>query len=276
LWQMPVPPPCSYEFTLQNGESDMAERREQQALAVSQVPQDANETTIDLMELAYRLLGKWKMITCVALAFAIAFGAYTFLFITPLYKATSTIYVLNRRDTAINMSDLQIGAALTYDYIKVFDMWEVHEQVISNLNLPYSYKEIGNMLTVVNDSNTRMLDITVTSPDPQEAATIAHEYAIVASQYIADTMATDKPSIMSVPLVPANPVSPNKTKNIIIGFMLGAVLAAGIVTVQTIMDDKYKTAEDIRQYTGMVTLAAIPLEDGKKKKKAAKYVGRAL
>lgn len=66
-----------------------------------------------------------------------------------------------------------------------------------------------------------MLDITVTSPDPQEAADIANEYAQVASQYIADTMATDKPNIMSVALVPSNPVSPNRTRNIMLGFLLG-------------------------------------------------------
>ena len=69
------------------------------------------------------------------------------------------IYVLSRRDSAINMSDLQIGTALTSDYIKVFQMWEVHEAVISNLDLPYSYSKMKSMLSVVNASDTRMLDI---------------------------------------------------------------------------------------------------------------------
>ena len=81
----------------------------------------------------YRLLGSWKLILCLALVFAVAFGAYTVFCITPTYQATSTIYVLSRKDSAINMSDLQIGTALTSDYIKVFKMWEVHEEVISNL-----------------------------------------------------------------------------------------------------------------------------------------------
>lgn len=67
--------------------------------------------------------------------------------------------------------------------------------------------------------------------------------------------------MLSVALVPFNPVSPNKTKNIMLGFMLGAILACGIVTVQMLMDDKYKTAEDIRKYTGLVTLAVVPIED---------------
>ena len=218
--------------------------------------------TIDLMELMYRLIAGWKLIVCLSLVFALVAGLATVLVITPMYEATSTIYVLNRSDSAINMSDLQIGIALTSDYIKVFRMWEVHEEVISNLNLPYTYKEMAQRLSVTNESNTRMLDITFKSPSAEEAAAVANEYAKVASQYIADTMATDKPSMMSVALVPANPVSPNLTKNLMISFLLGFALACGIITVRMLLDDKYKTAEDIRKYTGLATLALVPVEKG--------------
>lgn len=152
--------------------------------------------------------------------------------------------------------------APTSDYIKVFKMWEVHEEVISNLNLPYSYKQMQQMLTVANDTGTRMLDITVTSPSPQEAMKIANEYAKVASQYIAETMSTDKPNIMSVALMPTNPVSPNKTRNVMLGALLGFALGAGFVTFRLITDDTYKTAEDIRKYTGFATLAVVPIEEG--------------
>lgn len=157
----------------------------------------------------------------------------------------------------------------------------MHEEVISNLTLPYSYAQMRSMLSVVNESGTRMLDISFTSPSPIEAAAIANEYAKVASQYIADTMATDKPNIMSVALIPANPVSPNKTKNILLGMILGLLLGAGIVTLRMVTNDTYKTAEDIRKYTGLVTLAVVPIEnenDGRKNKngKAAKKVMNAL
>lgn len=230
--------------------------------------------TIDLVELMYRLLGSWRLIICLAVGSALVGGVYASFFVTPLYEATSIIYVLSNRDSAINMSDLQLGSELTQDYIKVFKMWEVHEEVISNLDLPYSYSQMRSMLSVVNDNDTRMLDITVTSADPQEAADIANEYAQVASQYIADTMATDKPNIMSVALVPSNPVSPNRARVITLGFLLGGMLAAGIVTVHMISDDKYKTVEDIRRYTGLATLAVVPAEEVGKSEKRHKLQDR--
>ncbi len=229
------------------------------------------EMTIDLVDLFYRLLANWKLILCLALVFAIGMGVYTVYFVTPMYSATSIIYVLSP-ESILNMSSLQLGTALTSDYIKVFDMWEVHEEVISNLGLDYSYSKIRSMLSVTNSTGTRMLDIKFTSPSPVEAAAVANEYAKVASKYIQETMATDKPNIMSVALQPSNPVSPNRVRNVALGFILGALLAAGIVVFRFLMDDKLKTADDIRQYTGLVTLAVVPIEDDeelevKKKKK---------
>ena len=248
----------------------MSERQHRRSNAVKNtstvVQSSGMNEVIDLLELAYRLLARWKLIVCLALVFAIVSGIYTISFITPTYEATATIYVLNRSDSAINFSDLQIGTALTQDYIKVFKMWEVHEQVISNLNLPYTYNDMYNMLSIRNETNTRMLDITISSHDPEEAAAIANEYAKVASEYIEDTMLTDKPSIMSVALVPVYPASPSKTRNVMIGFLLGAFLACGYVTISFLMDDKYKTAEDIRKNTGLTTLAVVPIEQPGHKK----------
>ena len=222
---------------------------------------NVGETEIDLVELFFRMLASWKLIAGLCLVGALAAFGITRYMMTPQYKATSTIYVLSRKDSAINMSDLQIGTALTQDYIKVFSMWEVHEEVISNLDLPYSYSHMKKHLSVTNTSNTRMLDIAYTSPDPKEAADVANEYAKVASAFIAETMSTDKPNIVSVALQPSNPVSPSMTKNVAIGFLLGAVISAGIVFIQMMMDDKIKTAEDIRQATGLVNLAIVPKED---------------
>ena len=89
---------------------------------------------IDLTDLFYRLAAGWKIILCAAVVCALIAGVYTVYFVTPMYQATSILYVLSP-ESILNMSSLQLGTALTSDYIKVFDMWEVHEAVISNLKL---------------------------------------------------------------------------------------------------------------------------------------------
>lgn len=241
-------------------------------------PGKKNEDVIDLLELFYALLGKWREIAAATVACALIAAIGVLFFVTPKYQASSTIYVISRKDSAINISDLQIGTALTDDYIQVFHMWEVQEKVISNLDLPYTYNQLDKMLSVTNASNTRMLKITVTSESAQEAADIANEYAAVVRDYIAKKMATDKPSIMSTALVPTVPVSPNKTKSVLLGALLGLVASAGVVVVMTLLDDTYKTADDIKKYTGLVTMAVIPMEkaDAPKHQRADKQIGLKL
>ena len=215
-------------------------------------------TSIDLVELFFRLLAGWKVILALVIIGGGLGYAYTTYKLKPQYSATSTIYVLSNKESVINMSDLQLGSALTGDYIKVFSMWEVHEQVISKLNLPYSYSQMESMLSVTNVSNTRMLDIKITCYSAQEAADIANAYAEIGSQYISENMSMDKPSIMSVALVPSSPIGPSKTKNTMIGAILGGMIACGIYLVLYLLDDKIKTAEDVAKYTGLVNLASIP------------------
>jgi capsular polysaccharide biosynthesis protein len=222
---------------------------------------EQDEDTIDLLELALGLLEHWKLIAVTAVTGAVLMALYTFFLVTPMYKATATIYVVSRNDSVLNFSDLQVGSELTSDYIKVFEMWEVHEKVISNLDLDYTYTNMASMLSVTNTSDTRMLDITVTNPDPEGAAAIANEYADVGAKYISEKMKTDEPTLMSSARVPENPFSPNKAKNILLGFVVGFVLACGVVVVRILLDDTYKTAEDIRKYAGLVVLASVPMAE---------------
>ena len=236
---------------------------------------EQDEDTIDLLELALGLLEHWKLIAVTAVTGAVLMALYTFFLVTPMYKATATIYVVSRNDSVLNFSDLQVGSELTSDYIKVFEMWEVHEKVISNLDLDYTYTDMASMLSVTNTSDTRMLDITVTNPDPEEAAAIANEYADVGAKYISEKMKTDEPTLMSSARVPENPFSPNKAKNILLGFVVGFVLACGVVVVRILLDDTYKTAEDIRKYAGLVVLASIPLADaGEQPKEKSEFKRR--
>ncbi len=234
------------------------EQRRRLAGTSTQMDRNDGETEIDLIELFYRLLENVKYIILATILCGIAAGIYTFGFQTPQYQATAKLYVTNQKDSAINLSDLQIGSYLTSDYQEVFKTWEVHEMVIKNLALPYTYTQMQSMLTVTNPKDTRILHITVTSDSPKEAEDIANEYALAAQKHISDVMDTEEPNVLSKALLPTVPVSPNKTRTVLLGLILGAFLSMGIITVQFLMDDKIKTADDIAKYAGLATLAIVP------------------
>ena len=49
-------------------------------------------------------------------------------------------------------------------------------------------------------------------------------------------------------------------KNTMLGALLGAVLAAGLIIVLYLMDDTIKDEDDVKKYLQMNTLAALPME----------------
>jgi capsular polysaccharide biosynthesis protein len=216
------------------------------------------DSKIDVVELLFRLLEKWKYILLAALLGAVLSGVYTLEFIKPVYEATAKLYVMNSGDSAINLSDLQIGSYLASDYQEVFKTWEVHEMVLSDLHLNYTYAQMQSMLKVSNPSDTRILYISVSSSDPQEAVSIANEYAAVAKRYISKTMATEEPNILSSALLPTRPVRPNRSMNVVLGLLAGALLAISVIVARFVTDDKLKTVEDVRNYVDLPTLAIIP------------------
>ena len=70
--------------------------------------------------------------------------------------------------------------------------------------------------------------------------------------------------------LPSSPSSPNVTRNIAIGAMLGILIAAGIIVLIYILDDTIKTPDDVEHYLGLNVLTSIPIEEGVKKSKKVK------
>ena len=213
---------------------------------------------VDLIELLYRLIEKWKIIVLACLFGALIAAVCTFYFITPMYTATSKLYVVNTKDSAINLSDLQIGNYLASDYTEVFSNWHVHEMVLQRLGLDYTYSQLAEMVSVENPKDTRILYVNVVSDDPQEAKDMADTYAQVAREFIAVKMDTEQPNIFEEALLPSRPSSPNKSKNIIMGFMIGLVLSCSVIIAQFLMDDRLRSADDIEKYVQLPTLGVMP------------------
>ena len=99
--------------------------KERTALAVQQ---EQGEDTIDLLELFMGLLAHWTLIAATAVVGAVLMALYTFFLVTPMYKATATIYVVSRNDSVLNFSDLQVGSELTSDVSRQ-ELLDVKQQI---------------------------------------------------------------------------------------------------------------------------------------------------
>ncbi|MGI6724646.1 MAG: YveK family protein [Christensenellales bacterium] len=213
---------------------------------------------IDLLELANVMLNNIRWIIAAVLLFAAGAFVFTYYFITPIYRATGSIYVVSSKDSVVNLSDFQVGNYLASDYEKVVYTWEVLQQTRQNLDLNYSFDKLRGMVQVYNPANTRILEIYVDSPSPQEAAKITNELMNVVSSYVVNVMETEKPNILSEARVPTQRYSPSYTRNVMFGAVLGGFVSVLAIFILYILDDKIKTPEDALKYAGLHTLAIIP------------------
>ena len=221
------------------------------------------ELTIDLYEILYLFRQKIVFIIIALLVGAIAAGLVTKLLITPKYSATSKIYIVSSSSSSVvNLSDLQIGTNLAPDYRELMTARPLLNSVIANLNLGYTPGQLKSMITVANTSGTRILTITATGPDPEEATNIANELARVAVEWLPEIMNSNAPSIYEDAIVPSSPSSPNLLKNVMIGALLVGVLYCAIEVIRYLHDDTITSAEQMERLFGTMPLATIPEEKG--------------
>ena len=233
---------------------------------------DNDEMEIDLIEILYALKKRALIILAALLAGALIAGVYTKLMITPLYSATSTVLVISKETTLTSIADLQFGSQLTKDYSMLITSRSVLEEVLDNLGLDMGYGALKGNVSINNPSETRILQITVTNPDPQLAKELADELASVSSEYIGDKMEVVPPKIIEEAEVPAAQSSPSMSRNVMLGALAGLALAAGVVILMTVMNDSIRSEDDIERYLNIPTLASIPDRkdyiSGKTKKKS--------
>lgn len=234
-------------------------------------PQEENE--IDLLELFYVVLHKWKMIV-LSLLLTGACGCLISVFlITPQYESTSVLYVLSKSTSITSLADIQMGSSLTNDYVEVVTSRPIIEQVIQNLGLTdETYESLKDKVSIDNPANTRLLKITVRDPQADVAKAIADELADVSKSFISIKMDQAAPTVTQYGYADGEPVTPNTVKNTVLGAVIGAVLAIGVVIVSYLLNDTIMTTDDIEKKLGMTVLASIPMDeeeyDGKKSKKS--------
>lgn len=213
----------------------------------------------DWMSLFFQLLEKIHWILLAGIIGAVIAGIFALKIVTPIYKATSKIYIVGS-ETSISLSDLQIGSSLARDYQETFYIWHVHEMVDERLGLDYSYDELSKMISVENPDGTHLLYIHVNSPDPDEARRMADTYAEVVQEFIAEKMDLRRPQIVEKALTPVKPASPNVVKTILTGFAAGSLLVVAVITFMFMMDDRISKETDIEEVSGLPVFGMVNLQ----------------
>jgi capsular polysaccharide biosynthesis protein len=217
------------------------------------------EMEIDLLELLDYFREHMIVILLGFLAGALIAGLITFYAIKPSYTATAKMYMVSSStQSVVDLTDLNIGQSLSKDYVELLKTRPIIEAVIEEQSLPYNYNELTGMLQLSVISDTRIIAIKVTSQDPEEAMVIANALADKGVKELPKLMETPEPHIAEYAIIPINPSSPSMSRNVMMGALIGMILVLGLYTVQFLLDDTFKSADDIEREFGVIPLTVIP------------------
>ena len=247
----------------------------------NQTNNQTEETEIDLLELFFLLLHHLPLIIFSALALALAVNLGGELLVTPTYVSTARLYVLPRNDTAsqVTSAELQSGLMLTQDYQQLVKTREIAQLVIADLNLRdangnfLSADAVLNKISVSSESNTRVITIRVSDSDPYTAHDINEALCTIAAERIREITQNEAVNVADRASLPTSPSGTSRSRRLMIGALLGAVIAAACLILAHLMNDTIQTSDDIEKYLGLSTLGQIPVtqaEAKKKKKKATR------
>lgn len=225
---------------------------------------------IDVQKLLLAYLSRWWIfVLCAVLAASIA--AYiTHNHITPMYRASVTIYVNNAaRDQKVNYitnSNLETAQRLVSTYIYIIESDTVLEKVADAANLGMSAARLRSCLTAAQKGETELFTVSITHADPQMAARIANAVAEVAPGEIENFVEGSSTKIIDYAKVPGGPSSPNMSKNVMLGTISGFLLALIWITILFLMDVRVKDEEDLNAIFDVPVLGQIPafLPEGSK------------
>lgn len=230
-------------------------------VAPQQEGMEGPEFNIDIME----LLESWRKHISVIILLAVIGGlaayAYTLMFVVPQYRTSATMYVVSASaNSVLDVSDLSLGTYLSNDYIQLIQSRTMLEKVLEDTGDPLTVNQLRNMLTVSNNTGTRILTFTVTSKSPQQAMRIANACVKQAIIYLPKMMGIkdNPPSEIDLAMLPTSPYNMNYMRNMLIGLVAGAVVAMAIYALIEILSDTMDSADDVEKVVGMVPLAVVP------------------
>lgn len=235
---------------------------------------------IDLKELAIGLVKKWWLILLSALIIGGSAYVYTANFITPMYRATVTIYVNNISGSTesgyheyISATNLATSQRLVTTYVNIIKSNTVLQKVIEQSGMDLTVEQVRNMMTASAVEDTEMFNVHVSNADPKLAAAIANVIADVAPDEIANILEGSSTKIIDRAEIPQYRYTPSFRKNTFLGCTIGVILAAVYIVLCILLDQRIKGEEDLDRLFNLPVLGEIPEFDPNRAKKGKRSYG---
>ena len=239
--------------------------------ALEQVKRDNNEVEINLADVFQILISKWYYILLAGILAAIAVGLVTHFFIKKKYTASTSMYVFTTAEQnqtgTITSSELSAADNLIKTYQVIVKSNSVLDVIAEKFNAEHPEHAAWNirtgtlpgMTSVTVPTGTKLIQISVTTRDPALSADIANTFAKYVPDQIIRITKAGGVEIVDYATVPQKASSPNLTRNIVVGFAAGFVLAAAYFLLRAYLDTTIYTTEEVQKVSRCPVIGTIPM-----------------
>lgn len=222
--------------------------------------EDIKMPTIDISQLIFVVVRRWVIIILVGILSGIICFAYSSYFITPIYRATSTMLVDLRNSMHENLTYEKINLSEKYATTIAYIMKTntVLQPVIDELGLKETPSSLASKITVTAIEDSMLLKVSVDHHDKNMALKIIKVLDKCAPEVINDKLTSGYIIEIESPMVSSKPISPNIYKNTSMGALAGMLVTIFIVAVIGLFNNRVRSVADLQAIIDVPILGVIP------------------
>ena len=214
---------------------------------------------IDLKELFDFVKSKISLLILITIGVCLLGCVYGLFIQKPMYKSYTTVILGGNEstNTSITQNDITLNKNLVDTYAEIVKSRRVLDQVIDELKLDISYEELSRKISVTAVNNTEIIKISVSDRNGITAKNIANVTASYFANEVTELYNMNNVNILDEAIESEKPYNINVMKQLVIYFMAGFVLAAGILFVIYYFDRTIKSVEQVEQKIKLPILGTV-------------------
>jgi capsular polysaccharide biosynthesis protein len=193
-------------------------------------------------------------------------GIVSYFFLTPIYQGSTQLLVNQTKseEAAYQFNEVQANLQLINTYNVIIKSPVVLELVIKDLDLDMNVSELNEKITVQNEKESQVVNLSVKDPDAAIAAKIANKTAEVFQKEIKNIMGAEiNVRILAKATVLDNqsPIQPKPLINVAIATVVGLMMGVGLAFLIEYFDNTVKDEQEIEKLLGLTVLGVIATMD---------------
>lgn len=203
-----------------------------------------------------------RLIIISTLTVTLVAAIITFFFISPQYEATTKVFIGKENFKNVSSDytneEITLYQRLLKTYSEIFKTKNLMSKAISNVGEDVTVEEAMSKSSAVPISDTQILKLKYVSDSKEESYNMIYGLTEEFMKLSKTLYPNGNVYIIQQPIIPVNPIGPNKVMNILIGLILGLAIGIGIALFKEFMNNSFNSKDEIEESLDIPCLGMIP------------------